>query len=100
MERREFLKVALGFTAAAGAVTLAGVAQAAPMIAPTRQENDARSPDRLAAEPAVANENDLAEARLEQVQWRRRRWRRRWGWRPRRRYWGYHRRRWRRRFYW
>ncbi len=95
MERRDFLKLALGL---AGAVAVAGAvtpSEAAPAMAPL----DPRPDNRAAAEPAIATDKDLDAAAAEPVQWRRRRWRRwgvrrrrYWGWRPRR-YWGWRRRR-------
>src|SRR5262245_25560188 len=123
MERRDFLKFALG--AFAGAAALAASAQAAPLMPQPLNENDKRpgSPD---AEPAVTSKEEADQLAPEEVRWgrgrhrgwgrgrhwgwRHRGWgwrrRRRWGWR-RRRYWGWHRRRrrwrrryWRRRYYW
>lgn len=97
MDRRGFLKFAFG-VAAAGAATIAA-ARAAP-LAPQALTDKPIEPD-LLPQNAVANDDDLNEAQIEQVRWGRRRgWgRRRWGWR-RRRYWGYRRRRyWRRRRY-
>lgn len=99
MDRRVFLKFAFG-VAAAGAATIAA-ARAAP-LAPQALTGTPIEPDQL-AQNAVANDDDLNEAQVEQVRWGRRRWgwrRHRWGWR-RRRYWGFRRRRsWRRRRYW
>ena len=96
MERRDFLKLALGF--AAGAVVLAESARAAPII-PQPLTADGRPPADAEARPAVATGDEVERLSPEQVHWRRRRyrrWRRRhWGWR--RRHWGWHRRRWRRR---
>jgi hypothetical protein len=75
MERREFLKLSLGFAigAAATAAALIPAAEAAPlMVPPTSLE---REPDH-----AVATEQDLAEATPQQAQFyirRRRRPRRR-----------------------
>ena len=110
MERREFLKVAFGF--AAGAAALASAAKAAPLMPPPDALNAKGLPQDLQAEPALADQHDLDEARVEEVRWGRRRgWgRRRWGFRRRRfwgyrrhwrrrRFWGFRRRRWRRRFY-
>lgn len=100
MERREFLKVALGV--AAGAMVVSSVAQAAPLMPPQPTLDKSGSPQDLKPQPAVADQNDLDAARIEEVRWGRRR---RWGWR-RRRFWGYRRRRfwgrrrWRRRRFW
>jgi hypothetical protein len=101
MDRRGFLKVALGVTGAAAAlVTLP--AEAMPRMAPVPQTGS-RPGEAPAA--AIATPEDIAEAKVENVYWgwRRRRWGyrrwgyRRWGYRPwrRRRYgWGWRRRRW------
>lgn len=108
MERRDFLKFALG--AVAGAAALAAGAQAAPLLPQPLDEND-RLPGSPDAQPAVTSKEESDQLAPEQVRWgrgrgrrwgwRRRGWgwrrRRRWGWR-RRRYWGY-RRRWRRRYW-
>ncbi len=93
MERREFLKVAAGF--AAGAMALASAAKAAPLMPQPDTSNAKGEAD---AKPAVADQHDLDNARIEDVRWGRRRgWgRRRWGFR-RRRFWGYRRHR---RFFW
>ena len=71
MERRDFLKIAFGFAAAAAVTTVAATsaAEAAPMIPPNRLEPDAAR----APEPAIATDADLEVAAPEQVQWRRRR---------------------------
>ena len=100
MERRHFLKLAFGF--AASAVALAESAQAAP-LAPQPLTADGRLPPGNGdARPAVTTGEEVDRLAPEQVQWRRRRYRRwrrrRWGWR--RRPLGWHRRRrryWRRR---
>lgn len=90
MERREFLKVAVGF--AAGAAALAASAQAAPLMPDASNAKDL--PPDLKAQPAIAGQHDLDNAHVDEVRWGRRRgWgRRRWGFR-RRRFWGYRRRR-------
>ncbi len=95
MERREFLKLAVGFAAAAGAVAAtAATAQAAPMMPPAKDLAGAAK-DQPAVEPAIATQDDVDAMQPEQVRWgwRRRRWRR-YYWRPR--YW---RRRYRRRYW-
>ena len=111
MERRHFLKLALGF--AAGGVALAASAQAAPLMPPPLSE-DAKLPVNPDAQPAVTTGEEVDQLSPEEVRWgrgRHRGWgRRHWGWRRRRyrrRYWGWHRRRrrwrrryWRRRYYW
>lgn len=90
MERREFLKLALGFTAAAGAIVTTASAQAAPMLPPARDLASVPK-GQSAVEPAIATQDDVDAMQPEQVRWgwRRRRWRR-YHWRPRywrRRYW-------------
>ncbi|MCA1415270.1 twin-arginine translocation (Tat) [Bradyrhizobium sp. NBAIM20] len=95
MERRNFLKLALGLTAGAAAFA-ATAAQAAP-LSPQPLADPARplqgNPD---AHPAVATGEEAAQLAPEQVHWRGRG--RHWGWH--RRHWRRHRRRWHRRHYW
>lgn len=100
MERRHFLKLALGFVA--GGAALAASAQAAPLMpAPFVDGKLPANPD---AQPAVTSGDEVDRLAPEQVYWRRRHWgwrRRRyryWGWR--RRHWRRRRRYWRRRYYW
>jgi hypothetical protein len=92
MERRHFLKLALG--AAAGTAALAAGAQAAP-LAPHPFAED-KLPANEAARPAVTTAGEVESLKPEEVRWghhRHRHWHRRhWGWR--RRHWGWHRRRW------
>ena len=116
MERRDFLKYALGV--AAGAAAFVASAQAAPLM-PQPLNEDAKLPANPDAQPAVTSGDEVDRLTPEEVRWgrgrhrgwgrrhwgwRRRGWgwrrRRRWGWR-RRRFWGYRRRRrfWRRRYY-
>jgi hypothetical protein len=99
MERRHFLKLALGF--AAGGIALAASAQAAPLM-PAPLADDGKLPANPDAQPAVTSGDEVDRLKPEEVGRRRRRgWRRRhWGWRRRRwrrRHWGWHRPRWRRR---
>nr|WP_291860853.1 twin-arginine translocation (Tat) [Bradyrhizobium sp.] len=99
MERRHFLKLAFGF--AAGAVTLAASAQAAPLAPRPLIGDGGRLPGNDDPRPAVATGDEVDRLVPEEVRWGRGRgrgrgWgRRRWG--RRRRHWGWHRRRWRRR---
>lgn len=109
MERRHFLKLALGFVA--GGAALAATAQAAPMM-PAPLAGDAPLPGGSDAQPAVASGDEVDRLTPEEVRWgrghhrgwgrgRHRGWgHRHWGWR-RRRHWGWHRRRrrWRRRYW-
>lgn len=82
MERRDFLKFAFGFAAGAGAIAAAATAaSAAPMLAPHQDLMNGPKPE-PDAKPAIADQDDLARAQPENVQWRRRHWRR-----HRRRYW-------------
>ncbi len=99
MERRHFLKIAFGFTAGVVVMTSAakvvGAAPLAPqLLLPPEPPNTAHKP-----QAALATQNDLDGAQVEQVRWR---WhwghRRHWRW-HRRRHWG-HRRRYRRRWHW
>jgi hypothetical protein len=98
MERRHFLKLAVGF--AAGAAALAASAQAAP-LAPHPVTQDGRlPPSNDEARPAVTTGDEVEHLKPEEVRWHRRHWgwrRRHWGWR--RRHWGWHRRRWHRRYW-
>lgn len=93
MERRNFLKLAIGV--AAGAAAFSAAAQAAPLspqsvgAAPLPHGN----PE---AQPAVASGAEAEALKPEQVHWHRHH--RHWGWR--RRHWGWHRRRWHRRHHW
>ncbi|HZY12953.1 MAG TPA: twin-arginine translocation signal domain-containing protein [Beijerinckiaceae bacterium] len=113
MDRRGFLKVALGVTGAAAALASLP-AQAIPMA---RMPQTGPLPGEAPA-AAIATPEDIADAKVENVYWgwrRRRYWRhrywrhrywrrRRWGYRRwgyyrpwRRRYWGWG---WRRRYWW
>lgn len=99
MERRDFLKIALGM--AAGAVVTVRAAQA--MTPPPSPLKDQPPIPEAEAKPAVATSQDVEGAKVEKVRWHHRRWRRHhW---HRRRHWGWHRRRhwrhrhWRRRYY-
>jgi hypothetical protein len=99
MERRHFLKVAIGF--AAGAAALAASARAAPLSLHPLVPNG-----RLASEndvhPAVTSEAEVEKLKPEEVRHGRGHhygWgRRHWGWR--RRHYGWRRRHWHRRRYW
>ena len=105
MERRHFLKLALGF--AGGAAALAATANAAPLLPVSPQQNlvPPRGND---AQPAVTTQDDVDRLKPEEVRWGHhghghwhRHWHRRhWGWhrhRWHRRHWGWHRHRWHRR---
>jgi len=94
MERRDFLRIAVGL--AAGAAVLAGSAQAAPLaLAPL---SPITAP--LAngdAHPAVTSSEEASRLTPEEVRWGHHwhhRWHRHWGWH--RRHWGRHRHHWHR----
>ncbi len=95
MERRNFLKLALGLTAGAAAFA-ATAAQAAP-LSPQPVGDPKRMPQgNPDAHPAVTTSKEAAELTPEQVHWRGHH--RHWGWR--RRHWRRHHRRSHRRHYW
>ncbi len=98
MERRHFLKIAFGFAAGAVVMTsaakVAGAAPFAPQpLLPQKPLDPAREP-----QAALATQDDLDGAHLEQVRWGRRYHWRRQHWHRRR--WGWHHRHWHRRRYW
>lgn len=82
MERRDFLKIALG--AVGGAAALAATAQAAPFSPHQIVEDGRRLSATQDAHPAVTNENEVDRISPEEVRWGRhwhhRHWRhgRRW----------------------
>jgi len=78
MERRRFLKIAIG--CAAGASALAATAQGAPLLSQPRIDNNAREN----ADPAVTTAEEVERLQPQEV---------RWGW-HRHRHWGWHRRHW------
>lgn len=97
MERRNFLKLALGVTA--GAAAFAATAQAAP-LSPQAIGGPAGMPQPDAnTHRAVTTSEEAAQLKPEQVHWRGHgHWHRRhWGWRHR--HWGWRRRRWHRRYW-
>jgi hypothetical protein len=90
MERRHFLKLAVGI--AVGTAALAAGAQAAPLSPrPPGGEEHLPAANRD-IHPAVTSEAEVENLRPEQVHWGHH-WHRRWHWR--RRHWGWHRRHWR-----
>jgi hypothetical protein len=96
MDRRGFLKVTLGVAGAAAALAALpaeAMTRMAPMPGATPNAGEAPA-------AAIATPDDLADAKVESVYWRRRwGWRRRhWGWR--RRHWGWRRHYWHRRRWW
>jgi hypothetical protein len=97
MERRHFLKLAVGFAAGAtGAAALAAGAQAAP-LSPRPSGADEHLPAAIPEfHPAVTTEAEVENLRPEQVRWGHhwhRHWHRRWHWHRRR--WGWRRHHWR-----
>ena len=98
MERRDFLKIALGVVA--GAAAVAATAQAAPLT-PQPLGLDGRLPANRDAHPAVTSQSEVDGLKPQEVRWGHHWHRRHWGWR--RRHWGWHRRwhrhHWRRRYW-
>jgi hypothetical protein len=102
MERRDFLKIALGVVA--GAAAVAATVQAAPLT-PQPLGTVGRLPANPDAHPAVTSQSEVDRLKPQEVRWGHhwhRHWHRRhWGWR--RRHWGWHRRwhrhHWRRRYW-
>jgi hypothetical protein len=87
MERRDFLKMAVGF--AAGAAVLAGSAQAAPLALAPLSPNAAPLANGD-AHPAVTSSEEVSRLAPEEVRWGHHwhhRWHRHWG----HRHWGWHR---------
>jgi hypothetical protein len=82
MERRHFLKLAIGI--AAGTAGLAAVAQAAPLSLRPLAADERMTPAGPAVHPAVTTEAEVENLRPEQVHWghhwRHHRWHRRWHW--------------------
>jgi hypothetical protein len=85
MERRDFLKIAMGFVA--GGAALAATAQAAPLPPVSGELKAAPAP--AGVEPAVVSQDDVDRIKPEEVRWHHHgHWHRRW-----------HHRRWHRRWY-
>jgi hypothetical protein len=94
MERRNFLKLAFGL--AAGAVTLAASAQAAPLL-PQPLSNSGRLPGNEDAHPAVTTRDEADRITPQEVRWGHHGWghhghHRHWGWHRHHR--GWHHRHW------
>jgi hypothetical protein len=101
MERRHFLKFAVGF--AAGAAALAASAQAAPLVPLPLAKDERLSPQNENVRSAVTTKAEVDRLQPQEVRWgwHHRHWHHRhWGWRHR--HWGWRRRHWRRwhRRYW
>jgi hypothetical protein len=93
MERRDFLKLAIGL--AAGATALAASAQAAPLLPhPLLANGNPQAADNT--HPAVTTGNEVDSLEPQQVRWGHgHHWgwhHRHWGWRHR--HWGWHHRHW------
>ena len=95
MERRHFLKLAVGF--AAGAAALAASAQAAPLLPQPSAGNGRLPGGQEDAHPAVATGDEVDRLAPEQVRWGHYGHGHHWGWR--RRHWGWRHRRWHRRYW-
>ncbi|WP_234678948.1 twin-arginine translocation signal domain-containing protein [Bradyrhizobium monzae] len=96
MERRNFLRLAIGAAAGAAAFTAAAQAAQAAPLAPQPLGNGGLPLAHPDAHPAVTTSEEAAQLKPEQVHWRGHGgWHHRhWGWRHR--HWGW-RRRWHRR---
>ena len=98
MERRHFLKLAVG--AAAGAAALAASAQAAPLAPYPLAESGHLRPANEAVQPAVTTSDEVNRLKPEEVRWHHHwhhRWHRRWHrhhWWHRHRWHRWHRRHW------
>jgi len=98
MERRHFLKFALGL--AAGTAMLATSVEAAPLMAPGFVQTEAPSPSAHDIRPAVTSRDEVDQLKPEQVRWGHHWHHRHWGWHHRH-HWGWrhhhwHHRHWRR----
>jgi hypothetical protein len=90
MERRHFLKLAVGFTA--GTAALAATARAAPISPQPLAKPEELPPANHDARAAVTSEAEVEHLKPEQVRWGHGH---HWGWRHR--HWGWRRRHWHRR---
>jgi len=86
MERRDFLKIALG--AVAGAAAIAATAQAAPLT-PQPLGMDGRLPANQDAHPAVTSQSEVDRLEPQEVRWGHHWHGHHWGW-HRHRHWGWH----------
>jgi hypothetical protein len=90
MERRHFLKFALGL--AAGTAMLAASVEAAPLIAPGFVQTEAPSRSTQDVRPAVTSRDEVDQLKPEQVRWghgHHHGWHHRhWGWHHRH-HWGW-----------
>lgn len=91
MQRRHFLKLALGL--AAGTAAFAAAAEAAPLAPQQLTGGDNLPRNSADAHPAVTSAGEVGRLGPEQVHWGYHHWRwhrRHWGWHHR--HWGWHRR--------
>ncbi|HXH42263.1 MAG TPA: twin-arginine translocation signal domain-containing protein [Bradyrhizobium sp.] len=95
MERRNFLKLALGLTAGAAAFA-ATAAQAVPLSPQPLGDPNRMPQGNPDAHPAVTTREEATDLSPEQVHWRGHHRHRSWH----RRHWRRHRRRWHRRHHW
>lgn len=93
MERRRFLKFAVGF--AAGAAALTAGAQAAPLSPLQLGRDEGLPPSKQDIHPAVTSDAEVEHLKPEQVHWGHHHGHgHRWGWHHR--HWGWRHRHWRR----
>ncbi|HTB04446.1 MAG TPA: twin-arginine translocation signal domain-containing protein [Bradyrhizobium sp.] len=97
MERRDFLKLAIGI--AAGSAALATSVKAAP-LAPQSIAGDQlpAAPEQPELRPAVTSADEVSRLQPEQVRWGHH-WHHHWHRRWHRRHWGWHHRHWHRRWH-
>jgi hypothetical protein len=90
MERRDFLKITMGFVA--GGAVLTASAQAAPLPPMSGELKAAPAP--VGAEPAVVSQDDVDRIKPEEVRWHHHwhhHWHRRWHRHWHHRHWRHHR---------
>ncbi|CCD98134.1 conserved exported hypothetical protein [Bradyrhizobium sp. STM 3809] len=92
MERRNFLKLALGVGCAAAAGAVFRTESIAAPLSPTPLNESVPSQPEHNADPAVSSQQEADRLAPEQVHWGHRGHGRHWGWR--RRHWGWRRRHW------
>lgn len=83
MERRDFLKLTMGFVA--GSAALAAGGQAAPL--PPASGEMKLAPAAASAQPAVVSQDDVDHIKPEEVRWHHGHWHRHWHRRWHRRHW-------------
>ena len=93
MERRHFLKFALGL--AAGTAMLTAHVEAAPLMAPGFIQTEAPSRSTQDVRPAVTSRDEVDRLKPEQVRWGHHWHHRHWGWHHRH-HWGWRHHHWHR----